>query len=421
MLQESNTSTEDQWAARFLRGFSLFWTAVVYVVIAMGLYHLATAHGGELQSASGLLLLLGIAAFLTVYHLVFVPGGVSAPKTPRRALLYFGMQTPLLAFLMSYGTFFGLGIALLAHAIVGLPPRWWPLPILAILVVMGTSPDVAGDIREDGLDALFDIVFTVALWIAVFIMFRVSMYQYAHLRATVAQLRHAQEELRRSAVQAEELAALRERTRLAREMHDSLGHSLVAVNVKLEAAQRLYKVDPRRGDAELEQTRGLVRQAMTELRRSLADMRDPQHPSADLPSALGHLAAETRARSGIQVSIEVDDDLGPVAQRVSEALSRVTREALANVERHSGAADAAVTLSEAGGCLELVVRDNGRGLSPADLTRPGHYGVTGMRERVEELDGDLDVGPGPEGGTVVRARVPLHVQSRTARAEEMRA
>jgi signal transduction histidine kinase len=172
---------------------------------------------------------------------------------------------------------------------------------------------------------------------------------------------------------------LRERARLAREMHDSLGHALVTVNVKLEAAQRLYARDPRRGDAELEATRALVRAALADLRRTLADLRAPIAGYPDLCAALRRLADEIRATTPIAV----------------------------NVQRHAGAASATLRLQTQDDAVLLCVDDDGSGIRPADLGRPGHYGILGMRERVEACGGTLHIGPRPGGGTSVAARLPL--------------
>ncbi|MEO7911071.1 MAG: sensor histidine kinase, partial [Roseiflexaceae bacterium] len=206
-------------------------------------------------------------------------------------------------------------------------------------------------------------------------------------------------------------AALRERARLAREMHDSLGHALVVVNVKLEAAQRLYAVEAGRGAAELEATRALVRATMTELRRSLADLRAPLPDHHDLPAALARLAAEVRTRTSLEVTYSATPDLQTASIQLkpeaTESLWRVAREALANVERHAAAGCAALTLERQHGALILRVTDDGSGVAPADLARPGHYGIIGMRERVEALGGTLRIATRPEGGTLVEAVVPV--------------
>jgi signal transduction histidine kinase len=193
-------------------------------------------------------------------------------------------------------------------------------------------------------------------------------------------------------------------------MHDSLGHALVVVNVKLEAAQRLYAVDAGRGDAELEATRVLVRQTMAELRRSLANLRAALLDHQDLPSALQRIADEIRARTSLEITCSIQpelcNDASKLTPETTEVLWRVAREALANVERHAAAASAALTVERMNGTLILRVVDDGSGVALADLARAGHYGITGMRERVEALGGTLLVVARPGGGTLVEAHVP---------------
>ena len=223
------------------------------------------------------------------------------------------------------------------------------------------------------------------------------------------QLRQAHAQLAANVAQGEELAVLRERTRLARAMHDNIGHSLVVMNIKLEAAQLLYARDPARGDAELEATRSLIRATMTDLRHALTDLRAPSSPHADLPAALNQLVCDLQARSGITITCIIAAKLPMLPAETCEALWYVTREALTNLERHAAATSAQLTLADTRNGWLLEVVDNGRGVQPADLRRPEHYGVVGMRERVEAVGGSLDIRRTPGGGTSVAARVPMCV------------
>jgi two-component system, NarL family, sensor histidine kinase UhpB len=179
----------------------------------------------------------------------------------------------------------------------------------------------------------------------------------------------------------------------------------VSVNVKLEAAQRLYRVAQDRGDAELEATRALVRETMGELRRSLADLRAPLPDHHDLPAALGRLAAEYSARGGLEVQLAAREG-APAQPELAETLFLIAREALSNVERHAGATHARLELARLEHGWLLRVADNGAGLRSGDLQRPGHFGVVGMRERASALGGTLRVEPRQGGGTVVEASLP---------------
>jgi len=189
-------------------------------------------------------------------------------------------------------------------------------------------------------------------------------------------------------------------------MHDSLGHALVSVNVKLEAAQRLYQVDAGRGDTELEATRTLVRDTMATLRHSIADLRAPLPDQDDLPAALRRLADEVSARGAVAVAVADAPGGPPPAPPVAAALVLIAREALVNVERHAGATTAIVRVSRDASGWALEVADDGAGVHPGDLRRPGHFGVLGMRERAAAQNGILQIAAGPAGGTRVVARIP---------------
>ena len=237
----------------------------------------------------------------------------------------------------------------------------------------------------------------------------------AELEQVHGELQQAHRELEASAEREREMAVLRERGRLARDMHDTLGHALVLIAVKLEAARRLREVDAVRADHELEVTQQIVRDAMTELRASLAALRSPVLERESPGRMLAEFAHEAGQRAGWHVIYDVATDLGDLDEETREALLRVGAEALTNVERHAHARTVTVTLkregeSEADGSIVLRVTDDGVGLahqedSAAPLVATG-YGITGMRERITALGGRLSVGHGAARGTVVEARIP---------------
>src|SRR5206468_847001 len=136
-----------------------------------------------------------------------------------------------------------------------------------------------------------------------------------------------------------EVAALRERDRLAREMHDVLGHALVLVAVKIEAAQRLQSVDPERAAAELDATKELVRQSMSDLRSSLANLRNPAFEADDKPlsDALQDWAQRTAKEGGFQIDCRFEQGTKTLPAPIQDALWRVGREAILNVVKHARA------------------------------------------------------------------------------------
>jgi two-component system sensor histidine kinase DesK len=200
-------------------------------------------------------------------------------------------------------------------------------------------------------------------------------------------------ELLRAREQLVELAVARERARLARDVHDILGHSLTVITVKTELAGRLLDSlgpDPRldRVRAEVAEVEALARVALADVRATAAGTR-----TVSLP---GELAAARQAleSAGIAADLPIATDEVPAEHR--ELFAWVVREGVTNVVRHSGARWCGVRLDA--GCVE--VRDDGRGDCPAD----GGTGLTGLRGRAESAGCRLETGRSPEGGFLLRVR-----------------
>jgi signal transduction histidine kinase len=221
----------------------------------------------------------------------------------------------------------------------------------------------------------------------------------------IQQLRAAQRELEAARAHDAELGALRERERLARELHDSLGHALVVISVQLEAIQRLYRVNPAQADERIEVLKGVARNNMDELRRALTGLRSAQLGDRPLGEALQTLCVQTGQRSGLELACRAPADGPQLTPAAAEALWRVAQEALSNVERHAQARHVELRLEVQPSEAILRVSDDGRGLPAGAETLPEHFGLRGMRERVEGLGGTLALRR--EAGTVVEARIPV--------------
>ncbi|MET7687100.1 histidine kinase [Streptomyces sp. NPDC005483] len=196
-----------------------------------------------------------------------------------------------------------------------------------------------------------------------------------------------------------ESAALAERARIAREIHDVLAHSLSAQLVHLEAARLLIEGGADR-DQILERVvaaRGMARDGLAETRQALSALRGEMTPLEEFLSQLVGTAdgAETI----------ISGERRPLPAEASQAVRRVAQEALTNVRKHAPGARIRMRLEYGAGQVTLVVRDSGG--SPGELTTTGGgYGLLGMRERAELLGGSLDAGPDDEG-FVVTLKVPV--------------
>jgi signal transduction histidine kinase len=233
-----------------------------------------------------------------------------------------------------------------------------------------------------------------------------------------SELEEAHRQLAQSAAQEQELAVLRERTRLAREMHDTIGHALVLISVKLEAAQRLRERDPERSDRELESTKQIARETMTALRASIADLRSPALEHEQISQALSRSARELAQRTGLHITYTFEADIDLLPEAIEETLWKVSQEAFTNIEKHAHASHVQVCVSRQNENLLLRIHDDGVGLPP-DLCQPwkdgglaysspdGHYGLRGMLERIEAIGGHLTLRSAKDQGTTIEVELPL--------------
>jgi signal transduction histidine kinase len=209
-------------------------------------------------------------------------------------------------------------------------------------------------------------------------------------------------------VQAREAGVADERRRLAAEIHDTLAQGLTGIIAQLQAADA--GGDPGQARVHLHRAADLARHSLREARRSVQDLSPVALEHDTLPEALKTTVAAWSERTGITARFTVTGTEEPLHDEVAATLLRIAQEALANTERHSGAARAGVTLSYMGDEITLDVRDDGHGFDPAAVPargRSGGFGLAGMRVRAERLAGRLTLEAEPGHGTAISARVPL--------------
>jgi two-component system, NarL family, sensor histidine kinase DevS len=200
-------------------------------------------------------------------------------------------------------------------------------------------------------------------------------------------------------------SAEKERERWARELHDDALQGLAAIRINLATAlQSKGEARPERIERAAEETLERLEDQINDLNRLINDLRPAALERLGLAGALQALAEESSARSGIAVAttIEIGEEPSGDEERL---VYRLVQEALTNVIKHASASRIEVSAREAGGRIEIAVRDDGAGFDPAALT--GGRGLTGMRERIELLGGQIDVSSEPGGGTEISASVPL--------------
>ena len=428
------------------RGNQRFWryfSRMNYVWITISLITLITAtrstfqahpayiHDWHLLAIVALsLVMLGIYVLALFSHSIFKNRSMDWPlplvwSLPFWLSLYIGFVLLSLidnSFVWGFFIVFGMSFAMFAS---------WRL-IGAVCIVFVTFTILAGILTLPVSKIDFGSLFGLGVAFFSFTAFSMLVqrliserYERNELLQQLTQahteLEEAHRRLAESVVQEQELAVLRERTRLAREMHDTVGHALVLISIKLEAARRLRERDPQRCEAELEATAEVARTTMNDLRASIANLRSPVLEREPASRALATHAREMAQRVGLQLTCDLCPDIGELSPAVEETLWKVGQEALTNVEKHACAQHVTLHISRQDGSVLMRVSDDGVGLPPELLrcqengdhrhTSPqGHYGLSGMYERVTSAGGRLslrsDAGPASRG-TIVEVELPL--------------
>lgn len=202
---------------------------------------------------------------------------------------------------------------------------------------------------------------------------------------------------------------LQERARLAREIHDTLAQAFVGIASQLDVVEMKLPESAVDTKGSLDLARRMALHSLTEARRSLSDLRTAALDDQDLHTALRTGAEMWVAGSGVEVQVEVGGDTADVSPDVAQQVLRIAQEAVTNALKHSGASRVTVTLQIENRRLELRVVDNGTGFESRDIFAyaNGHFGVLGMRERAERVNGELRLESLPGHGTQVCIVVPL--------------
>jgi two-component system, sensor histidine kinase and response regulator len=216
------------------------------------------------------------------------------------------------------------------------------------------------------------------------------------------QLQQTEAELRRSLQQEqalnqrmEQLAAVAERHRIARDIHDSLGHALVALNIQMETALDLWEESPDEAYSLLQEAKGLGSQALRSVRESVAEIRSDPLQGQSLTAMLQQLTQNFQRTSGIPVQSQLAMP-SVLSQAISTAIYRVVQEGLTNIQKHADATAVHLHLKSTQNGLMMTLQDNGKGFT-IEANRSG-FGLQGMQERVMALGGSLKIASQPQQG-----------------------
>jgi signal transduction histidine kinase len=329
----------------------------------------------------------------------------------RRALLYgAGALACYTVLNIRDGAYLLLVYSLLPQFFSMLPRRVAIAGVVGIALLPPIASGGLGALLDDR-GALFNLLASVGLGLAVTAVIEALGAQAERQRITIAELEEARAEIERLAAQAaaqgRTAGILAERQRLAHEIHDTLAQGFTSIVMQLEAAEQALDHDPSTAAVHLDAARRTARDSLGEARRTVEDLRPEPLDRADLAEALRAVAGRWQRDQAGNVEVEV----APLPRAAEAALLRVAQEALANVARHARAGQVAVTLSYLGDVVLLDVQDDGVGFDAAgpaaavDVSRGG-YGLHAMRERLALVGGRVIVESDPGQGTTVAARVP---------------
>lgn len=222
-------------------------------------------------------------------------------------------------------------------------------------------------------------------------------------RTIQTRLQKTNQDLQRSATQVKQLATAQERSRIAREIHDSLGHSLTALNIQLEGAIKLSKRDPQKSQKLLAEAKRLGSVALQDVRQSVATLRNKSFVQHSLQSRLNSLVETLKTSTGITPNINIQL-LHPLPEATSMALYRLVQEGITNIVKHAEATSVDLSLMVDEQESRLLLRDDGCGFDISQ-TSTG-FGLQGMRERAQAMGGQLTVNSQPGQGCELRVVIP---------------
>jgi signal transduction histidine kinase len=351
-----------------------------------------------------LLLLVGYALLGTV-----VWRGVIRGESPRAVNRYFIGQFAFIALLMTVELLMGvsglststLGVGLMMQASV-LRPRDRIVLFAGLLLLILTLYARSMGIQSFDLSqvASYIVLFSIPYGIGLFLGLLIVREERA--RETSHRLDESNRKLAQYAGEVERLSTIQERNRLAREIHDNLGHYLTAVNMQLEVAMMHLPPDEENARPALDKAQALTKEALSEIRRSISALRATPIENRTLHEAIELLVAEHRA-IGNKVDFRVVGTIRPCSAMIEMAFYRIAQEGLTNIRKHAQATSADLVLNYSDSELvSLDIRDDGIGSERSD----GGFGLLGIQERVQLLGGTLTIDTAKGRGFLLKVVIP---------------
>ncbi len=301
--------------------------------------------------------------------------------------------------------------ALLPLLMIALVPAAWQYNFQKVFIVntgLGIFDGLYmiflfGGFNADLLMPLFAIFIRMVTLNLVALMISELMHTQREQRRD---LMHANLRLSQQALVQDQLAVSRERNRLARELHDTLAHTLSGLTVQLEAIHTILETEQKEVNDMLEKALFTARNGLEETRRALKALRAEPLEDLGLQLALKNLVSNTQSRTRLNIHLSLSDNLIPFTQEEEQMIYRITQEALENIIHHANARNVWLGIDQKSGKSILSIRDDGAGFDQSMLTKKNdRLGLKGMRERAEMLNACLEIESQPDQGTLIQLKL----------------
>jgi signal transduction histidine kinase len=406
-------------AVRLLRFAAFLW---IGYIAALGIINQSFGDPRQGNTETIFYIMLGIVALLCLglSYWTWVQERLGRAFIPVMIALIVGMPiigTWLIFAFIATGPAFNsesLVIRMLPFLLVGfLLVAWryrWPYLLLIILAIAALNvgliwtfpaPDSAPHPPFFRGALNFPLIQTV-----VFLAVGFSInYLMSRLRKQQQSLEQANANLTHYASTLEHLSVSQERNRLARELHDTLAHTLSGLSVQLEAIKAYLDVDREAARAILDKSLAGAHSGLEETRRALKALRASPLDDLGLALAIEAMAKEAAARAKLKLDLSITDKMPALSPDIEQCVYRVAQEAINNVIYHANAGTLTVKLEFEAEKVKLSVRDDGRGFNPGEIVKQNHFGLTGIKERAELISGRLNITSQPGRGTLIELTV----------------
>ncbi len=300
------------------------------------------------------------------------------------------------------------------QSILSFPRKTALIWIIGITLLMITAQFISFPLAES---IGYIIIYPTAIFLFTALSYLAQQAEQAQNRseALLVDLRKANQQLQEYASQVQELTAINERNRLARELHDSVTQTIFGLTLSAQAARILIDRNPERAVKELDHLQALAQSALAEMRALVQELRPHSGADQNLGALLRKLAVERKLNDGLNVDLQIKGERR-LAGNIEPELFRMVQEALNNVVKHAHSDQAKVILDlEDTTSIHLLVEDTGVGFDPVVAKAlPGHLGLTSIQERVEALGGKLAIDSQPGKGTRLRVDIALEKEEKHA-------